>query len=214
LQRNGTNECLPWPLEKELPYDTLLEQMMLYVGDGCKSNFNNISMMYCAVPMLAWYADEPEIRDEVQRVFDTELMRKDHRIAAITQHNAWYDFLWAAHKKLGPDSDGPAFDAVEDGVCMLRQFHATESGKELDTFATHEHYCWGRLHKDDQNPEDHSNAEFALEVFERCPSTFLWWKNPYTRRRCNEAPRVIRQPGDYLLPYWMGRYYGFVPADG
>jgi hypothetical protein len=213
LQRNGTNECLPWPLEKEIPYDTLLEQMLLYVGgDGCRSNWNNISMMYCAVPMLAWYADDSEIRDEIQRVFDKELMRKDHPISFIGQHNAWFDFLWAAHKKLGPDSDGPAYEPVEDGLCMLRQFDPSQSGKDLDSFLTHDHYCYGRLHKED-NPESSSSSEFAMEIYERCPATFVWWGNPYRRHRCSANPRVLRPPTGYLLPYWMGRYYGFITDD-
>jgi hypothetical protein len=25
--------------------------------------------------------------------------------------------------------------------------------------------------------------------------------------------RAIDQPAGYLLPYWMGRFYGFIPAD-
>ena len=169
--------------------------------------------MYCAVPMLAWYADEPEIRDEIQKVFDEELMRKDHRIAFIGQNNAWFNFLWAAHKKLGPDSDGPAFEPVEDGVCMLRQFDPSQSSKDLDSYLTHEHYCYGRLHKEDSDPESHSSGEFAMEVYERCPATFLWWGNPYQRQRCSANARVIRQPSGYLLHYWMGRFYGFISAD-
>jgi hypothetical protein len=47
-------------------------------------------------------------------------------------------------------------------------------------------------------------------VAERCPRKFLWWANPYDLDGCTANPRRIEPPTDYLLAYWMGRYYGFI----
>ena len=214
LQKGGLNECLSWPLEKEIPYDQLLHQLMMYVGDdGCRSNWNNLSMMFCAVPLLPWFEPDPAVRALASAAFDAELMRPDHRIAAYKQGNAWWNFLWGAHKALGPDSDGPALEIVEDGICSLKQFPASQAGRDIDNFVDHDHYCFGRLHKEESGPEHNSLAEDPIPVDERCPRTFLWWANPYNRRRCSANDAEIQQPGDYLLPYWMGRYYGFIPED-
>jgi hypothetical protein len=45
---------------------------------------------------------------------------------------------------------------------------------------------------------------------ERCMGTFVWWGSPYDIDDCTEDKRNIQPPADYLLPYWMGRYYGFI----
>ena len=130
-------------------------------------------------------------------------MRADSPRALIGQHNAWYNVMWASMKRLGPDSDGPAHQAVEDLVCSLRQFPASKARPTLDPGATYPHYCDGRL--------GGSQTEHPIPVAERCPSRFLWWGSPYGRSGCQAAPEQLKQPADYLLAYWMGRYFGFIP---
>jgi len=45
---------------------------------------------------------------------------------------------------------------------------------------------------------------------DRCPGTFMWWGDPYSLSTCTADARQIYQPSSYLLPYWMGRFYGFI----
>ena len=52
-----------------------------------------------------------------------------------------------------------------------------------------------------------------LETADRCMRTILWWGSPYDPPSCKENKRDIKAPTDFLLPYWMGRYYGYIDAD-
>jgi uncharacterized protein (TIGR03437 family) len=45
----------------------------------------------------------------------------------------------------------------------------------------------------------------------RPPTDFLWQRNPF--QLAGGGSGVIESPGvDYILPYWMARYYGVIPA--
>ena len=205
LQRSGVRDCLPWPLEEPLPYTDYLDGAGMYIGpEGCASNFNNISMHVLSMHELIWFERDPLVRERLQRSFDVDVMRPaDLSRGALEQHNAWFDFLWAASKPLGPGSDGPAFDAVHDGLCMLQQFPAHYSVPAVPD--REEAYCLNRF--------DEPAAELPRETAERCPTEFVWWRDPYDLDGCAEDRAHVLPPQGYLLPYWMGRYHGFVGDD-
>ena len=48
---------------------------------------------------------------------------------------------------------------------------------------------------------------------DRCLDLFTWWGDPYGFDNCKANTRFIYAPIDYLLAYWMGRYYGFIAED-
>ncbi len=206
LQRSGPRSCLPWPLEVDdpKPYTEFLPMMWAYIGEkgGCKSNFNNFSMVMSFLHLLLWFEGDPAVREVAQQVLDTELMRYASPRALITHHNAWFNFIWAAGKRLGPGSDGPALQAVEDAICSLKEFPVSKHQQARNTWDKYPHYCEGRL--------GDSQTEFPIPVAERCVRTFQWWASPYDRETCDERPWEVRQPADFLLAYWMGRYYGFI----
>ena len=203
--------CFDYPMMEAIPFTDHLDLMLLYFDgtgpglEGCLSNWNNFSMMMCNFHTLLWLEQEPVAAAAIQEAFDTQVMRMDTRIPLIDQKNPWYNFVWAAVKPLGPDTDGPAYDAVRDGICSLRQFPPTQAHQAQDNTVDYEHYCDSRL--------DRSLAEDVIPVHEQCTATYLFWKSPYQRRTCSAEPWKIEPPGDYLLPYWMGRYYGFITED-
>jgi hypothetical protein len=205
LQVNG--QCEGWPYPEEGPYTDFLDQMLLYFGDeGCKSNYNNFSMVYTSLHNLIWFETNAPVREKVQEAFDAHFMREaDQPRALIVQKNPWFNLGWAAFKRLGPGSDGPAVQAVEDAICSLKKFPASKVQAAMDPAAKYAHYC------DQRNGG--SAAEFPVPVEERCVSTFEWWSDPYDRDTCGADPWTVLMPGDYLLPYWMGRYFGFIPGD-
>ena len=206
LQRAGERQCLSWPLQPVKPFTEFLGQTLAYRGpDGCTSNWNNFSMLLANYHHLLWFERDPELRATLQEVLARELILPDHPRALIVQGNPWYNFMWASQKPLGPQSDGPAFAAVEQGICGLKQFPASKATRAADSAERYPHDCEGRL--------GNSLAEHPIPIADRCASTFLFWRNPYGRGACSSRPWELRQPGDYLLAYWMGRYYGFIPAD-
>lgn len=208
LQKSGTEDCLQRPVEQPRPYTEHLDSPGLYVGaDDCLSNWNNISMHFASLHNLIWFERDPAVRQLLQQHLESEAFAPPGAAKPVAeQHNAWFDFIYAAHKPLGPDSDGPALQAVADGVCMLRQFPASQATPELQCPPEYcQQACLGRL--------DNPLSDTPRPVAERCPRTFLWWASPYKLGGCSADPRSIRVPSDYLLAYWMGRYYGFISED-
>lgn len=61
--------------------------------------------------------------------------------------------------------------------------------------------------------QDASLAATPFSIADRCATTFAYWGNPYERQRCAAEPTHVKAPGSFLLPYWMGRYHGFIAAD-
>lgn len=207
LQRDGGAECLGFADPE--PFTAFLSAPGMYVGsEGCGSNYNNISMHLLTLHTLLWIERDPPVRELVQASLDTDVMRKEGEPRVIIgQKNALFDFIWAAGKRLGPgDEEGPAFAAVEDGICQLRQFRASQSVPTIVVDPVrHAPYCKNRFDRD--------VSRYPRETWERCPSTFVWWGDPYSLSECTENRRDIRQPSGYLLPYWMGRYYGFIGPE-
>ena len=207
MQRSGELDCFDWPtMNVQLPFRDYLQFLSEYIGnEGCRSNWNNFSMLFSAWYILLQYEFDPTVRAVLQSKLDTELMRADQSKALIVQKNPWFNFMWAATKKLGPDSDGPALQAVEDGICTLKQFPAQKSPRARNTAEQYEPYCEGRL--------GHDLSEHPIAMNDVCLSTFQWWANPYRLGQCARNDRVFIVPGDYLLAYWMGRYYGFIKEE-
>ncbi len=208
LQKSGWLDCIQRPIENPRPYTEHLSNSGLYVGaDSCLSNWNNISMHFASLHNLIWFERDPAVRADYQHHLQHEAFDPPDTPRPVAgQHNTWFDFIYASQKALGPDSDGPAYDAVADGVCMLRQFPASQHIPSLQCPAGKcDPVCIDRLGDE--------LGSYARQVAERCPSTFLWWGNPYDLDGCTENRRSIKVPTDYLLAYWMGRYYGFVSED-
>jgi hypothetical protein len=192
------------PFARATAADTtrFLDQVALWDGpDGCESNWNNISMLLASFHHLLWARDDVAIwRD----AFVREVAAAPVTRGPLAQHNAWYQIMWAAQKPLGPGTDGPAYAAVEDAVCQLRQFPRSNHTVARDTTALAPHACDDRFTR--------SLAAAPFEIADRCAATYAWWGNPYERHACSDEPTLVQQPAGFLLPYWMGRYYGFITA--
>jgi len=191
---------------RALPWEPYYAQIDQWLGsDGCGANWNNLSMLTAAFHHLLWSDRDPAHRAPIAAAFDRELAHPAVSRGILDQHNAWYDIMWAAQKPLGPGTDGPAYDAVEDAVCQLRQFPRSNHGVARDTTVLAPEVCLDR--------QDNSLAATPFSIADRCAATFAYWGNPYERVTCADEPTVIHQPAGYLLPYWMGRYYGFITPD-
>ncbi|RME23840.1 MAG: hypothetical protein D6806_10575 [Deltaproteobacteria bacterium] len=208
LQRSGRLECLDYPAESPRPYTEHMEEPGLYVGqDSCLSNWNNISMYMAALHDLFLFEHDPSLVEFLQaHLQNTVFAPADKPRPLSEQNNAWFDIIYAAFKRLGPGSDGPAYEAVENAVCMLRQFPASKHTPTVDApMEKVKSTCTDRL--------GHEIGDYPRQVAERCPGTFLWWGNPYSLGSCTEDLRVVHQPADYLLAYWMARYFGFIDEN-
>ncbi len=212
LQKGGPKVCINRGPEADSPLNYLdfVDQMLFFVGtDGCKANYNNFSMVFTWIHNLVWFAHDPAVREKVQAAWDTQFMHPTEanaqKRAGWKQKNAWFDFGFAAHKMLGPKGNGPAYAEVEDGICSMKQFPASKARTDKHLSANYPYYCDGRLNGQE--------TETCIPVADRCSETFLWWGDPFDIGdvECTADPASLEPPGDYLLAYWMGRYYGFIP---
>lgn len=174
--------------------------------DGCEANWNNLAMLtagfYETIQWPRALADASPYRE----AFAESLAHPDRTTRGLlAQHNAWWEILWAIAKPLGPGTDGPAFAAIEDAVCQLKQFPRSNHQVAKNTAALAPNVCTDRL--------GNSLAAQPFEIADRCAATFAYWGNPYERSQCDDWHELVRQPGGYLLPYWMGRYFGLIAAD-
>ncbi len=204
LRRGGdTSDCFATSIAPLDPFPTFFSSAGMYLGEfGCGSNYNNISMHMLSLAHLIWFEHDPVIRDLAQQTLDVDVVRAPNEPRAVMfQNNTLFDFIWASQKKLGPDSDGPAFDAVESGICQLKQFRASQAAADVTLPPRYQPFCLDRFDRD--------TGEFPREGAERCSSTFVWWGDPYNLGNCVGNAREIRMPTGYLLAYWMGRYYEF-----
>jgi len=119
------------------------------------------------------------------------------------RENAWYDMIWAAFKPLGDASDGPAYAAVADAACGLARSPVDEVRRAVPE-SDAEEICLDRL--------DRPMGAEPRGPHERCLEQFVWWKDQYVLRGCEAELTVVEPPADYLLPYWMGRYFGFIDS--
>ena len=55
-------------------------------------------------------------------------------------------------------------------------------------------------------------SSIAIDVDERVPSTFMWERNPW-KLVDPGAPNFMFSGTDYLIVYWMARYYGYLEDD-
>jgi len=208
LQKSGPTNCIQRFPSVEKPYTYWLNATGLYVGhDACMSNWNNLGMEFSAILTLVWYEQDPSTRAELQSFLENKMYRNHDNIREMArQGNAAWSFVEAAMKSEGPGSTGPDYDAVHTGVCALREFPESKARPELhvgeDLFPT------------DLSCESRFDGVFlthdAVPVWERCPRNFTWWAIPYEHQDCTADPTEIAQPADYLLAYWMGRYFGFI----
>jgi hypothetical protein len=202
MRKSGDQACLDQFGAASQPYDELVWQAALDMG--CKSNWNNFSMHMLSLHTLLMIEQEPELRATFQAALQNDMFDfAESKRPLREQNNTLFDFIFAADKALGPASDGPALEAVENGICMLRQFPASEHLREMTCPAD-------KCSPVCEDRSDRPMTDYARPLSERCMGTFIWWKSPYSLAECTEDLRTIKPPADYLLPYWMGRYYGFI----
>ncbi len=206
LKKQGENDCIPILGASKKPYDELLLPTGLYLG--CKSNWNNFSMQMLSLHTLLAVEFDPELRGKVQDALESDMWQPQGQPRPLSeQNNAFFDFIYAADKRLGPGSDGPAYDAVKNANCMLRQFPASKVPVALSCPAQS---CVEACKDRFGNPM----SNYARPIAERCLGRFVWWNSPYSIDPCTADPTRVISPADYLLAYWMGRYYGFIdPAS-
>ena len=206
LQKNGKRRCINQPIEYDSP-----EDYREYLKDGfgmsgdCKSiNFDNVNMVFLNAFSYVTMLGVKEERYEIMSYFLKDVSKPDGSGRYLLyQVNPHFNFIVLS---LLEESDALSEEMIErlidDSLCSLKKFPETNVKRFIDNREKYSPAC--------QNSSGEGFAADVIPVDERCAEEFLWWRDPYKIRVCEGDERFGYNPASYLLPYWMGRYYGFI----
>jgi hypothetical protein len=122
------------------------------------------------------------------------------------QKNPFFNMIYAAHMDYEASGATPPEPLIKDAICTMKEFPADQRLRSVDLTRYPEHCT---------SPRHGSLAEQPIAWREHPPHLFQWWRNPRQRQgveatdRCGDLP-TLEPPADYLLPYYMGRYFGWI----
>jgi hypothetical protein len=94
-----------------------------------------------------------------------------------------------------------AFDTMNDPEIQKVWYEPLSLG---DVFGADAETPW-------DNPDGQWVAAQPVPIVKRNPTDFLWQRSPFGLSSGGGTPNGESPGVDYILPYWMGRYYGVFP---
>jgi len=162
----------------------------------CGQRYYGLNVVFEAIYNLIRLEDDPGIRAQIQSdVLEQRIWPwvEDHK-------NVFFSYV---HAGLAPPSPTSAAIA-QDATAQLRQFAAPPQPR-----LAHDQSGNGKY---PPNPECAGQSTVALDIADRAPHDFIWQRSPFVINQPGE-PRLIYPTVDYVFPYWLGRYHGFVEED-
>lgn len=203
LQESGTLKCIEQGVEMPKDYRTYLSGMALALG--CSTNYDNVSMAMLSYLNLMWLEDDPANITLYRKEMEKETKGPDKEGRDIwAQQDPFYNFILVAMMGANPSDPDVAMQLIEESLCTMRSFPISNVRHGQDNSAM-EVWCTSERHG--------PLAKDPVPVELRCSSVFEWWNDPNEIEVCAENLLEADQPAGYLLPYWMGRYFGFIPAE-
>ncbi len=198
LQKKGRYECIK--NEDPSPYTDYLGNIGLNLD--CKTNWNNHNMAQISMFHIIQNEDDTELKEYYQDILHQQLWDADDPRPMKVQQNPLYTFFYAVNKS--DKYDFPR-NELSDAICVLQLFPETKYQYAVDTLNRYNTVCYDR--------SDEPLTDVIIPINEYGTDNFLWIRNPYKLKIEPEDKLLIESPEDYLLAYWMGRYYGFISED-
>lgn len=148
------------------------------------------------MPLYTWARlDDDPLR---RAIIQSDVLR-DRFWSHVQDHkNVFFAFLYAAQAPAGEDIS--ALVALHRE--QLAQFPEPPNlAVDVD--------LRGRYPED---PDCPGLSSVAIDVGDRAPTSFLWERHPWKLQQPGSANATYPSI-DYLLAYWLGRYYGFISED-
>ncbi|MBB1076132.1 hypothetical protein HUU62_17130 [Rhodoferax sp. 4810] len=118
--------------------------------------------------------------------------------AVQSDNNVWFAFIYASQAPEVSENN----NVVTNHVNQLAGFPSAPN-RAVAVDVSDEYW---------ENPFCSDLALSAIDVSERVPATFIWERQPW-KREDPGVPYRLYGGVDYLLAYWMGRYYGYIDDD-
>ena len=198
LQRGGETNCLD---ERANPYTLYLDDVGL--GLDCMTNWNNHNMAQLAMYGLLRHENDPALLAEYRQALRAQLWDTGDKYPMRLQENSLYTFFYLVNRD--PADAWPA-DEARAALCTLKTFPASKAHSyAVDTLSTYTEVCRSR--------GDNPMTDVVIPIGVREMDNFHWINNPYEMEQYPADPLQIESPEDYLLAYWLGRYYGLITEE-
>ena len=203
LQLSGPLKCIDQPFEKPHDYRQHLDSMGL--AKGCGSNYDTISIATLNYFNLVWYEQDPSLRVTYREKFRANTKGPDSEGRDLwNEADPFKNFILVSSMERGLYDQTEVLKLVKDAVCTLRRFPTDNISRAKDSMG-YAAWCESSRHG--------SLTAQPVPIEERCNSVFEWWGDPNERESCGENLKSAEPPAGFLLPYWMGRYFGYIPAE-
>ena len=180
--------------------DIMQEYMWVY--QGYQTKYYNAYMAWENIYMLMRLEQEPALNTRIHDIFrDTLWLNTDDTTEnrrGVKEANpvktTWYLASTGEHDPL----------ALYDALWQITVFPDTP---------LRDRHVENSINPDiEKNPERSDEAMYPLPAYLRKPDMVIWHRNPFELDGGADSGEE-RTGCDYLLPYWMGRYYGFIGED-
>ena len=208
LLRFGDNSDCPKIDPVDLgSYLTVIEETLGVYRPDCQTSYDNIDMVFHAVYPLLRREDNEEIQERLRKVLDVGIwVPEDPGVApsvAVSTH-ALYIFLYGGLASPSPENTVFAA-AVNDAVCSLYRLPQDRTDQTLSQ-GQQEGVCLNRMGR--------PNAADIIPMEERYFDNYVWRLDPYEITEPHEGGvNLVHSPDDYLLAYWLGRYFGYITEE-
>ncbi len=198
LQKNGVKECIPG--EPPHPYTDYLDMVGLDLG--CKTNWNNHNMSQLAMFSLIRTEEDPQLKDIYRKTLRQQMWEPDDPYPMNEQKKTLYTMFYLINK--APKDPWPE-QAAADALCTLKSFPEHKAHLPVDTVSQYETICTTR--------GDDPMTDQVIPIDQVAMDNYLWGGNPYELEEDPGDPQLVESPEDYLVAYWMARYFGFVTPE-
>jgi hypothetical protein len=169
---------------------------------GCQTNPNNHNMSQLAMFNLIRHEPNATLVERYRNVLEHRMWNPQDRFPMRVQENSLFTFFWEANR----GSSRPYADTeIDQAVCTMKRFPAEKFVRHVDTLSKYTEVCRDR--------KDEPMTDVVIPMDERQVDHFIWTRNPYRMEQDAGNRTFLESPEDYLLAYWVGRYFGFLSED-
>jgi hypothetical protein len=213
LQMKGPRKCINQPTEYDAPNDyAAYMEDDLGINFACTmNNYDNVNMALLNFMTLVAHEGDPALRSRFRAAFHKNSKGPNASGQSLWDEiNPHWNFILVGLLEKDDTTLGKTIDEtratrmIEEGICTLKDFPETNIARAADSTGYPE-TCVSQRHG--------SLTDRPVPIEERCTSLFEWWGSPYERQTCAADPKQADIPTSYLLPYWAGRYFGFISEE-